>query len=77
LVIDEQAHGEHRSAVGAQGHEPGVGTGELAHIAVDHIQAQGEHDGDQGELENEGAVVADFRPQMKGCVKATQGGRLP
>jgi len=68
----KQTDGHHRGAVGAERHEAGVGTRELAHVAVYHVQAQGEHDGDQGEAEHEDPVVADPRPDVQDGVQQHQ-----
>jgi len=42
-----------------------VRAGELPHIPVYDIQAQGKHDGDQGELHRDDPVVAHPGPQVQ------------
>ncbi len=46
--------------------------GELPHVAVDDVQAQGDHDGDQSELERENSVVTNPGPHMESQVKKTE-----
>ena len=45
LVVGEKQQGQGRRGVGPQCHEAGMGTGKLALVAVDHIEADGQDDG--------------------------------
>ncbi len=49
--------------------------GELPHVAVDHVETQGEHDGDQRKLEHERPVVAHVGPRNTWRGTSARGGR--
>ena len=69
FVIGEKEHRKYRCAVGTQGHESGVRTGKFSHISVNHVQAQGKHNGDQSQFERQNPVSTDIRPYIQGRIR--------
>ena len=65
FVIGEKDNRKYRGAVCTKGHESGMRTRKFSHISVNHIQAQGEHNGDQREFEGKNPVSTDFRPYIQ------------
>ncbi len=55
----EEAHREDRGDVGADRHEAGVAHGELAHVAVDQVEADGKDDVDADVHEDELDVLVE------------------
>ena len=46
-----------------------MGAGKLAHVTIDHIQAQCDEDGDQDQPGDQETVVADISPDMQDKVQ--------
>ncbi|CAK8725469.1 hypothetical protein KKHLCK_16800 [Candidatus Electrothrix laxa] len=49
-----------------------MGAGKFALVAVNYIEADGQDDGDQGQLDHQNPVVIDPGPEMEDAVKGGQ-----